>query len=52
MTGDLADSVKGRCIEISQGEKYAAVGFKDGTVRVELTNIKLLFFRFMILKPF
>ena len=34
MTGDLSDSVKGRCIEINSTEQYAAIGFKDGTVRV------------------
>ncbi len=33
-TEDLQDSVKGRCVEVSQDGKIIVVGFKDGTVKV------------------
>ena len=33
-TGDLQDSVKGRCIDVSQDDSLIAVGFKDGFVKI------------------
>jgi WD domain, G-beta repeat. len=42
-TGDLDDSAKGRCVDISPDDKYMAVGCKDGTLRVffNLTTLNL-----------
>jgi hypothetical protein len=43
-TGDLCDSIKGRCIDASPDGKSIAVGFKDGHVKVYIPlSFSLLF---------
>lgn len=38
-TGDLVDSVKGRCLNIDQEENWIVIGCKDGTVKVKIFNL-------------